>query len=407
MDRQLTDCRQFAERLGWRVVDCYIDNDISAYRGTRRPEYERLLADIDDGKVDAVLTWHLDRLNRSPLELERLIGLLDSRQVTIQTVTAGVLDLGTPSGRAVARTLGAWARYESEHKSERICARKHQSALQGAPNGGANRPYGYEDDKVTPVPAEAKIIREAMRRFLAGTPTAVICRDLNARGVPTTGRRVWLSSNLDQILTSPRIAGWRQAPKGRSSRVPGQFLARAQWPPIVSRRAVARAQELMADPTRRPGSHCRLLTGIAVCGICRQPLRLVRHRGKPARYACQPGSSRTDARCGHVSIVAEFLDDYVLNQISDALGHRRSDAATWRAAEIGKAADNGTRQAHSLADLRAAAATTGDLHSVFAAASISRQWDWIRSLTAGISVGPTTRGKRRPDPSRVHISWPL
>jgi hypothetical protein len=53
-----------------------------------------------------VVTWHLDRLNRSPMELERLIPLLEQRAVIVQTVTAGVLDIGTPSGRAVARTLG-------------------------------------------------------------------------------------------------------------------------------------------------------------------------------------------------------------------------------------------------------------------------------------------------------------
>jgi site-specific DNA recombinase len=105
------------------VVDTYTDNDVSAYSGRRRPEYERLLSDLTSGRIDGVVTWHLDRLNRSPVEMERLIPLLERHDVQVQTVTAGVIDIGTPSGRAVARTLGAWARFESEHKSERIRAK--------------------------------------------------------------------------------------------------------------------------------------------------------------------------------------------------------------------------------------------------------------------------------------------
>jgi site-specific DNA recombinase len=124
------------------------------------------------GRIDAVVTWHLDRLNRSPVELERLIPLLERHSVQVQTVTAGVLDIGTPSGRAVARTLGAWARFESEHKSERIRAKKWEIALTGAPSGGSNRPYGYAADKPTVIPAEAKIVRELIGASSPARPPA-------------------------------------------------------------------------------------------------------------------------------------------------------------------------------------------------------------------------------------------
>ena len=409
--RQLTDCQRLADRLGWPVHERYIDNDTSAYSGARRPGYERLLTDIATGTVDAVLTWHLDRLNRSQLELERLIGLLDTHRVTIQTVTAGVLDLATPSGRAVARTLGAWARYESEHKSERIRAQKHQNALRGAPNGGAQRPYGYAADKVTIVPAEADVVREAMRRFLAGTPTAVICRDLNARGIPTTGSHAWLSSYLDRILTSPRIAGWRQAPQHRPARGPAEFLARAQWPPIVTRGSVERAQALMADPTLRPGSsYRRLLTGIAVCSICGQPLRLVQHTGHPARYACQPGSSGLNLRCGHVSTSADFADEYVLDQICDALGaglldRPRCSAPMPAATSTERPQDTGLLSTPGLLELAARIAVDGNARAAFTAGSIADQRNWIGALTEAISVSPSTRRTRVPDPGRIRVTW--
>jgi len=321
VERQRQDCLRLAAALGWRVVDTYVDNDVSAYTGRRRPGYERLLQDLASGRIDAVLAWHLDRLNRSPQELERLIGLLDTHRVPVQTVTAGMLDLATPTGRAIARTLGAWARYESEHKSERIRAQKRQAALTGAVNGGANRPYGYGADKRTVIPAEAAIIREAMRRFLAGTPTGRLCREFNARGVPTTGRRRWYSSNLDMLLQSARIAGWRQAPASNRTRTPAEFLVRAQWPGIVSRRAVERARDLMADQTRRPGSSRRwLLSGIALCGGCGQPMAMTCPAAVPARYCCQRSHGPEPRhRCGHVSITAGFLDTLVLTELTTAV----------------------------------------------------------------------------------------
>jgi site-specific DNA recombinase len=65
--RQEADCRHLAERRGWDVVEVYIDNDLSAYSGKARPAYQRLLADIEAGRVEAVVAWHPDRLHRSPV----------------------------------------------------------------------------------------------------------------------------------------------------------------------------------------------------------------------------------------------------------------------------------------------------------------------------------------------------
>lgn len=86
------------------------------------------MADIEAGRIAGVLAWHPDRLYRSPVELERYIELSEKHGVETQTVQAGRWDLSTPSGRAVARTLGAWARYESEHKGERIKRKREEQA---------------------------------------------------------------------------------------------------------------------------------------------------------------------------------------------------------------------------------------------------------------------------------------
>ena len=196
VERQRKDCLILAERLGWTVADTYSDNDISAYSGKRRPQYERLLSDISSGVVTGLLTWHPDRLNRSPLELERLIDILERNGVSVQSVTAGMFDLATPSGRAVARTLGAWARFESEHKSERIKAKKREQALAGAPSGLAHRAYGYTADERRIVPDEARVIRMVMRRLLRGHSTVQLRDYLTDAGAVTTVGNDWTPGGI-------------------------------------------------------------------------------------------------------------------------------------------------------------------------------------------------------------------
>ena len=75
VSRQLADCEQLAGRRGWTVVERYVDSDISAYSGRRRPEYLRMLDEIEAGAVEAVVVYHADRLHRHPRELEDFIDL--------------------------------------------------------------------------------------------------------------------------------------------------------------------------------------------------------------------------------------------------------------------------------------------------------------------------------------------
>ena len=335
--RQEGDCRDLAERLDWSIADVYPDNDVSAYSGRTRPEYARMLADVRAGHVSAIIAWHPDRLHRSPRELEDFIDLIEQRRVAVQTVRAGEYDLSTPSGRAVARTLGAWARYESEHKAERITAKHAELAAAGALTGGGHRPYGLEriyDRDERPrrvvdlrlVPEEAAIIREAARRVLAGEALAAVCRDLNARGFPTSTGARWSTATLGRLLASARIAGAREhRPRARAEtrRVwIGEITARGVYPAIISEEDSARLRALLADPRRRrsPGPAGRnLLTRVLVCHRC--PEVFLNSRGGASRgrraYFCdgQPGRRG----CGLTEIDGIGADATVVAWVADAL----------------------------------------------------------------------------------------
>src|SRR5690606_3784527 len=112
--RQLADCRELAKSRGWTDLVEYVDNDISAFRAKRRPEYERLLEDLHARRLSAVVAYPPARIYRKPADLEAFIDAVQAAGAEVATVRAGDVDLSTASGRMVARILGSVSRHESE-----------------------------------------------------------------------------------------------------------------------------------------------------------------------------------------------------------------------------------------------------------------------------------------------------
>jgi site-specific DNA recombinase len=200
--RQEEDCRALCERRGWVAAEVYADNDVSAYSGKPGPAWQQLISDVEAGAVDALVSWHVDRLTRSPRELEDVIDLADKHGLDLATVT-GEVDLSNPTGRLVARMLGAAARHEAEHKAERQKRQRRQAAEAGRVAGGGKRPFGYADDRVTVVDTEAAVIRECAARVLSGESLASVCRDLADRGITTSGGKGWRPTTIRPTSSKP------------------------------------------------------------------------------------------------------------------------------------------------------------------------------------------------------------
>ena len=315
VQRQEEDCRKLAERLGWRVVDVYIDNDTSAFSGKPRKDYARLLADIEVGRISGVLAWHTDRLHRNNRELLDYIDLSVQLKLPTQTVTAGPLDLSTANGRAAAITLGAWARAESEHKAERIQRAHVQAAQQGRWRGGA-RPFGYKADGVTLEPSEARLVRAAYRSLLAGDSLASIMRSWRDKGVKTTTGKDWSYATMRQLLLRPRNYG--------ASVHRGQVVSKGAWKPLVDEATWRSAAAILSDPSRRTSGSTKgrwLLAGLAQCGVCADGTTVKtatgRSRGKSSViYRCRTST--------HLGRRAEYCDKFITGVVLERLS--RNDA---------------------------------------------------------------------------------
>lgn len=307
--RQEADCRALAEQRGWDVEAVFSDNDVSAYSGKRRPGYEALLAALKDGQVHAVLAWHPDRLHRNLVELEAFIDAIEAADAEVATVSAGTFDLATPSGRFVARNLGAAARYESEHKAERN-RRKHRELAEAGAAVGGGRPFGYEQDRTTVRSEEAALVREMAARVLAGETVRSVARDLVARGV-TSPRGVPLHSKaIRRILVNRRMAGVRAY---EGAEYP------AVWPAILDDATSRRLRALLLDPERSRPYPARswLLSGFLVCGRCGHRLVSQPSQRRNGSYCCSSSPERRG--CGGVRIVARQLEEEVVGRVLAAV----------------------------------------------------------------------------------------
>jgi DNA invertase Pin-like site-specific DNA recombinase len=257
--RQEQKCRELADHLGLDVVAVYSDNDISATSGKVRPGFEAML----DAQPEAIIAWHQDRLLRLTSDLERVIAL----NVPVYTVTAGTLDLTTPAGQAVARTVAAWSQYEGQQKAIRQVAANVQRAASGVHTGRVGYGYRREGTAVVLDDAEAGTIRDAAKRVLDGESLRAICKDLDASGTPTPGRGAqWNSTTLKQLLLRPSLAGLTVHRGQVVGSVPEDS------PRVIDVDTHERLKATLTDPLRRTAPVGRapkyLLGGIARCGRC-------------------------------------------------------------------------------------------------------------------------------------------
>ena len=113
-----------------------------------RPKWERLLADIEAGKIDAVAAWDQDRVNRMMDDFQRYKKLFVKRGILLATSNNGDIDLSTPSGVLTATIKTAVSEHEIAMMRIRMKRAARQKAEQGVPKW--KRAFGYLDDTHQP-----------------------------------------------------------------------------------------------------------------------------------------------------------------------------------------------------------------------------------------------------------------
>ena len=135
-DKQTTDNQErellaVAKLRGWDVVETYDDNGVSGAKSREcREQFDKLLKDATQGKIDVVMAWSVDRLGRS---LKDLVGFLDELHAVgcdLYLHQQGI-DTTTPVGKAMFQMVGVFAEFERSMIQERVRAGLERARAQG------------------------------------------------------------------------------------------------------------------------------------------------------------------------------------------------------------------------------------------------------------------------------------
>jgi site-specific DNA recombinase len=316
VERQLPPCMKLAEAKGAEVVRVFTDNDISASKSNRRPEYEEMLQWVRDGKLDMLIAYSASRFTRKPIQNLEIIDLAEAYGIQLATVT-GHYDLATSEGRYQFRDAGNRAAREAEEIAERVRLKHEELRANGKFHGG-QRAFGHITVpvivgnkvryRVELHEEEAELIRAAGRRIRRGGSLAAITREWATSGIRRPRGRLWDTQRLRELLTSPRIAGLRQN---------GAELVEADWPAIIPRDEWEQLRAILADkPTQKGPKEPRayLASNVYLCDLCGTPMIGQARMGTPA-YACR----RERGGCGRLHRMAAPLDDYLRDEVLDKL----------------------------------------------------------------------------------------
>ena len=144
---------------GWVLARTRYDDGAFSGGNMERPALQRLLADIQAGRIDIIVVYKVDRLTRSLADFARLVEIFDAQSVSFVSVTQQFNTTGS-MGRLTLNVLLSFAQFEREVTGERIRDKIAASKKKGMWMGG-NVPLGYDANERTLVinPAEAETVR--------------------------------------------------------------------------------------------------------------------------------------------------------------------------------------------------------------------------------------------------------
>jgi DNA invertase Pin-like site-specific DNA recombinase len=191
LDAQREACEAYIKSqasLGWKAITQPYDDPAFSGGNLERPALQRLLKDIDAGKVDVVIVYKIDRLTRSLADFAKLVEAFDARSISFVAVTQQ-FNTTTSMGRLTLNVLLSFAQFERELSSERVRDKVAASRRKGKWTGGTV-PLGYEarDKKLVINPTEAETVRTIFRRYTELQSFGRLVADLDKCGIVTKRR---------------------------------------------------------------------------------------------------------------------------------------------------------------------------------------------------------------------------
>ncbi|MFN0149593.1 MAG: recombinase family protein [bacterium] len=282
---------------GWTAIpDAYVDQGISGAT-LQRPGMQRLLADIEADRVDAIVVYKLDRVSRNLADFTALVESLDQRGVRLVSITQS-FDTKSAIGKLTLSILMSFAEFErtliSERTRDSIAAAKKKGKWCG---GCAVFGFDIVEKKLVPNEIEAQRTREAFAIYLQTGSLIATAEQMNARGWRTKesatktgarGNKPWNKGVLHGLLTNPiligKVVSGGEAYDGNHPAI----VDEATWTAVQDR---LQSNAVAGSSGERHPSEA-LLAGILRCSLCGASMTPTHCKKGPRKYSFYACSRR-------------------------------------------------------------------------------------------------------------------
>lgn len=344
--------RAYAADHGWTVVGEYVDDGFSG-TSFRRPGLQRLLEDVEAGRVDLVLTKDLSRLGRDYIRTGELAEVyFPSRHVRYIAVNDGFDTQGPDNGLAPFQHVvnEMYARDASKKIRSALAVRRAQGRYVGS-----LAPYGYRKDpadknRLLPDPPAAAVVGEIFVQAAAGMRPGEIARRLNEQKVacpalhrsgerPGPGGPVWTASTVSKLLRNPTYLGCTAQGRTRKPSFKAKLreaVPREGWTVVEGTHPALVDRETFRLVASRRGGRSgtgrfqNRLAGLVRCGTCGGAMVSAgtRRKDSPAVLVCPRYKRQGPSACGSHAIHYPVLNDLlgrVLRRVVSLSGAEREE----------------------------------------------------------------------------------
>ena len=301
-----------------------------------RPEFKRLLKDIENDFYDAVVVMDYDRLSRGDKEDRARVEKILQQSNTLVVTPQRVYDLNDEDQELITDIEGVFARYEYRMIKKRFQRGKKIGARLGHwTNGPAPFPYVYHSAarSLDIDPEKLDIYNFIKRRILSGATCSGVCWELNRQGIPSPKGKLWSESVLYRLILNEVHLG--RVVYGKTSgglhkkrkAAPFKVIPRENWIVVENAHPAVKTPEehaeivTLLESRRIQPKHARrgtyLLSGLLYCGKCGYSLQFQpKPNGRTLVKKCQ----KTDAfgnPCGNRGIELEHVEKAVMESLRE------------------------------------------------------------------------------------------
>ena len=193
----------------WEFVRVYADEYISGTGTAKRTEFQNMIKDCEEGKIDIILTKSISRFARNTIDLLENIRHLKDLGIAVIFEKENINSM-SGDGELMLTILASYAQEEVRSISDNIKWRMRKSMKMGKPNAVTNfhiLGYEWENDTLVIVPKEADIVRRIFREYKSGNSLYKIAKGLNADGISTKRGYQWDSTAIQRILKNITYTG--------------------------------------------------------------------------------------------------------------------------------------------------------------------------------------------------------